>query len=94
MVKRGRPDSLGGKHGQDERPHRRPPHSLGEQVGDDTRRDRSFDTGERALDEPGGDDRGDVGGEGLGEEEDHDAITCKCGSIVGGGERDEKMPHY
>lgn len=64
--KKRRPHSLGGKHGQDERPHRRTPHSLGEEVGDDTRCDGSFDTGERALDEPGGDDRGDVRGEGLG----------------------------
>lgn len=83
MVKRGRPDSLGGKDGQDERPHRRPPHSLREEVGDDARRDGSFDTGERALDETGGDDRGDVGGEGLGEEEDHDATMSKCGLLRG-----------
>lgn len=91
MVKRGRPDSLGGKHGQDERPHRRTPHSLGKEVGDDTRRDGSFDTSERALDETGGDDRGDVGGEGLGEEEDHDATTSKGESIVDGGEREDNL---
>jgi hypothetical protein len=77
MVKRGRPDSLGGKHGQDERPHRRTPHSLGKEVGDDTRCDGTFNTGERALYEPGGDDRGDVRGEGLGQEENHDATTSK-----------------
>lgn len=77
-ITKRRPDSLGGKDGQDERPHRRTPHSLGKEVGDDTRRDGSFDTGERALDETGGDDRGDVRGEGLGQEEDHDAMMSKC----------------
>lgn len=82
-ITKRRPDSLGGKDGQDERPHRRTPHSLGKEVGDDTGRDGTFNTGERALYEPGGDDRGDVGGEGLGEEEDHDATMSKCGLLRG-----------
>jgi hypothetical protein len=82
MVKTRRPDSLGGKDGQDERPHRRTPHSLREEVGDDTRRDGTLDTGKRALNETGGDDRGYVRGQGLGEEEDHDATTSKCESFV------------
>lgn len=77
MVKRARPDSLGGKDGQDERPHRRPPHSLREEVGDDTSGDGSFDTRKSSLYETGGYYGGDVRGEGLREEEDHDATMSK-----------------
>lgn len=72
---------VGGEDGQHECPHGRTSNGLGEEVGDDSRSDGSFDAGECALDETRGDDRGDVGRQGLREEEDHDAAGGQATSV-------------
>jgi len=73
-------NSLGCKDSQHKRAHRRSSYGFRKQVRYHPSRNRSFDTCECTLNEPGGDDGCYVGSECLREEEDHDPVITSIRS--------------